>query len=609
MSEVTTIQWCDSTVNPIMGCGGCELFPNPKTVTRAVDTATKAVGVAIDSHKIFMELVEEHYDRLTNPGKEFKKLVTTTNIGHLREEFVSRLRREHGKTVANAADEAVRMAITCYAAKQHMNKGLSILGVRKKDGAIKIPNKGYAPTFEQLKQFKGRAAEAADWPDLLGQSHPHTPWKDGLPRMIFVSDMGDAMSADSDLPFLKADLMPAITSENGQRHLWLWLTKRPGRMAKFAEEFTGKDKRFPPNVCAMTTLTGPDADSLKRLKELKTVRASIRGLSIEPLWDRIPPEMLDLKGIDWVIVGGESGSGRFTRPFALEWAEEILKHCRKNKVACFVKQVGRKPTLNGTKFRFPVKRTVMPSGRFTDLVTDPHGGDWNEWPESLRIREFPKQFHEYRKAERQKSNTPRPVEKPQKGKSAEAEAITAGDNSDFKRLDAIVRRGVAAYMECGAALKQIHDRKLWRVAGHKTWEDYCRMVAGISKPYAHRIVKATEITLDLKNSLPNGNDSEAILPIMEAQVRPLQQLDDREKRAEAWRMAIHKAGGQPTQVEVAEAVFAIIESKSPKPKTESRAARRSAIIAELLWLVREKKPSSWKDVERLVGELNALDGA
>jgi protein gp37 len=588
-----------------MGCGGCELFPSPKTVTRAVDTAVKEVGEEIDSHRIFMDLVEEHYARLKNPGPEFKKLVTTTHIGHLRELFVAKLRREYGKTVANAADEAVRMAITCYAAKQHMNKGLSILGVTNKDGQIKTPNKGYAPTFEQLKQFKGRAAETADWPDLLGQSNPHTPWQNGLPRMIFVSDMGDAFSAKGDFPFLKADLMPAIQSASGTRHLWLWLTKRPERMAEFAREIGG----FPSNVCAMTTLTGPDADSLKRLKDLKTVKASIRGLSIEPLWERIPPELLDLKGIDWVIVGGESGSGRFTRPFALEWAEEILKHCRKNKVACFVKQIGRKPTLQGMQFRLPVKRTVMPSGRFTDLVTDPHGGDWNEWPDSLRIREFPKQFHEYRNTERKKSNTPRPEIVPKKTKSTEGEAIGAGDHSDFKRLDAIVRRGVAAYMECGAALKQIHDRKLWRIAGHKTWEEYCRMVAGISKPYAHRIVKATEITLELKKSLPNGNDSDAILPIMEAQVRPLQQLEDPEQRAEAWRMAIHKAGGQPTQVEVAEAVFEIIEPQSPKPKTESLAARRSAVIAELLRVVRERKASSWKNVERLVHELNTLDGA
>ena len=64
--------------------------------------------------------------------------------------------------------------------------------------------------------------------------------------------MGDSLSRIKDFPFLKGDLMPAILSENGKRHLWLWLTKRPSNMTKFADEIGG----FPANVCAMTTLTG-----------------------------------------------------------------------------------------------------------------------------------------------------------------------------------------------------------------------------------------------------------------------------------------------------------------------------------------------------------------
>ena len=476
-------------------------------------------------------------------------------------------------------------------------RGLSILGVKKDGIKIKGTNKGYAPTFEQLTQFKGRAAEAADLPDLLGQCNPATPWKDGLPRMIFVSDMGDALSNKDDFPFLKDDLMPAVNSENGQRHLWLWLTKRPNMMAKFI----GAGK-LPPNVCAMTTVT--NVASLARVDELRKVKASCRGLSIEPLWERLPAEKLDLTGIDWVIVGGESGSGRFTRPFALEWAEEIVKHCRKHKVACFVKQIGRKPTLENKKYKLAVKRTVMPSGRFTDAVTDPHGGDWSEWPESLRVREFPKQFHKYREDQRKKSKTLRPLPSKKKDKTEDA-AVTAKDETDFKTFDGIVRKGVAAYMECGAALREIHDRKLWRVAGHKTWEEYCRKVVGISKPYAHRIVRATEISLELQKSLPIGNDSKVILPIMETQVRPLQQLEDPEKRAAAWKLATYRAGGQPTQLEVTEAVFEILDPLAEKPKPESRSAKRSGIVAQLLRVAREK--SSWDEVELLVARLNDLE--
>lgn len=89
-------------------------------------------------------------------------------------------------------------------------------------------------------------------PDLLGQSNSKTPWKDRLSRLVFVSDMGDALSSKVDFEFLKDDLISAVTSKEGKRHLWLWLTKRPERMALFAEEIGG----LPENMCAMTTLTG-----------------------------------------------------------------------------------------------------------------------------------------------------------------------------------------------------------------------------------------------------------------------------------------------------------------------------------------------------------------
>ena len=125
MSKATKIQWCDSTVNPIMGCAGCELFPAPKAVTKAVNLAVGGVGAKIDSYKIFEELVDTHYRKLKKPGEEFKNEVNTTNIGHLRELFVAKIQREYGKIVADAADKAIRMEITCYAAKQHLNRGLT----------------------------------------------------------------------------------------------------------------------------------------------------------------------------------------------------------------------------------------------------------------------------------------------------------------------------------------------------------------------------------------------------------------------------------------------------------------------------------------------------
>jgi protein gp37 len=102
------------------------------------------------------------------------------------------------------------------------------------------------------------------------------------------------------------------------------------------------------------------------------MRAKFKGLSVEPLWEKIT---LPLAGFDWVIVGGESGP--YAEPFDLAWAYDLKEQCRKAGTALFLKQLGAKPIESGQ----PLK------------LKDPHGGDWNEWPEGLRIRQFPLGFY------------------------------------------------------------------------------------------------------------------------------------------------------------------------------------------------------------------------
>jgi protein gp37 len=574
MSDITDIQWADTTVNPIMGCGGCELFPSPGKVLAAIDEAVADAGARIDSRAIYKDLVNAAYGKIRKPMPGHKNAVNTTNLWHLRELFLERVDRDHGKVAAEAANIAIRQSITCYAATLHLNKGQKLLSPDYGG------HKGYAPIFEMVTRFDGRAEKVAKLDDILGRYNPAAPWKEGLPRLIFVSDMGDAFSTKADFPFLKSDLMPAITSEDGKRHLWLWLTKRPGTMAQFAEEIGG----FPENVCAMTTLTGPDEDSLKRLADLKMVKAHIRGLSIEPLWDRIPLSKLNLKGIDWVIVGGESGSGDLTRPFALEWAEELRDHCRKHGVAFFMKQLGRNPSRNGKVFR----------------LKDQHGGDWDEWPdEALKVREFPQAFHDYRKDEMIPSTKPRPVKQPKKKALAD---VTPEDHAEFKRLDKIVRKGVEAFMECGKALIKIQEEKLWRAGGWPTWEAYCNQVAGLSKSYAHRIINATRVALELPGQLPFGN---SVMPVSESQVRPLLKLGAPDQKARAWAAAVEKAeGSQPTAAVVEEVVFEILHPDGPGEKPVSRSQRRVDLVGRIQKVVATRK--SWEQVEELLAELEEV---
>jgi hypothetical protein len=111
---------------------------------------------------------------------------------------------------------------------------------------------------------------------------------------------------------------------------------------------------------------------LPRVKTLLDTPLRNRFVSFEPLLEDLGE--ISLTGIDWIIVGGESGPG--ARPFALEWAEKLLLQARRDHVAPFIKQLGAEPTFGGQ--RFPKARR------------DPKGHQMVAWPEHLRVREFPR---------------------------------------------------------------------------------------------------------------------------------------------------------------------------------------------------------------------------
>jgi hypothetical protein len=162
----------------------------------------------------------------------------------------------------------------------------------------------------------------------------------------------------------------------------------------------GYDTRWPlPNVWLGVSCED-QATADERIPVLLDTPAAVRFVSAEPLlgpvdlshWLNIPaPEVFEddplaahlmaeairdgqgdcRRGIDWVIVGGESGPG--ARPFDLAWARALVGQCRDAGVACFVKQLGAQP-----QTRFDVLH-----------LDDRKGGDPAEWPEDLRVRQFP----------------------------------------------------------------------------------------------------------------------------------------------------------------------------------------------------------------------------
>lgn len=124
--------------------------------------------------------------------------------------------------------------------------------------------------------------------------------------------------------FLLFDTMTACP-----QHTFQVLTKRSRRLREIADELP-----WPKNVWIGVSVE--DQWVLGRIDDLRQVPASVRFLSCEPLLG--PMDNLHLEGIDWVIVGGESGPG--ARPMKPEWVESILKQCRQAKVAFFFKQWG-----------------------------------------------------------------------------------------------------------------------------------------------------------------------------------------------------------------------------------------------------------------------------
>lgn len=159
-------------------------------------------------------------------------------------------------------------------------------------------------------------------------------WKN--PRVIFVNSMSDIFHEDVPFAFIKKvfDVM-----EKAKWHIFQILTKRPHRMKEFTNNYY---KKVLKNVWLGTSIE--DSKVAYRLNELKKVKASLRFISFEPLIGSVGK--LNLKGIHWAIVGGESG--RNYREIKQEWILDIKKMCRKYSVAFFFKQWGGPtPKANG----------------------------------------------------------------------------------------------------------------------------------------------------------------------------------------------------------------------------------------------------------------------
>ena len=149
-------------------------------------------------------------------------------------------------------------------------------------------------------------------------------WRRG--RTVFVNSMSDLFHEAVPAAFIESvfDVMRECP-----QHTFQILTKRADRLAEL-----GRRIQWPPNVWMGVSVE--DSRVLERVDLLRQVPAAIRFLSLEPLIG--PLNGLDLAGIAWVIVGGESGPG--ARQMKREWVRSIRRQCRDAGVAFFFKQWG-----------------------------------------------------------------------------------------------------------------------------------------------------------------------------------------------------------------------------------------------------------------------------
>jgi len=146
------------------------------------------------------------------------------------------------------------------------------------------------------------------------------------PRVIFVNSMSDLFHEDVPEAFIACVFE---TMRAAHWHTFQVLTKRADRLAKLSPQLP-----WPINVWMGVSVETPRF--LGRVKKLREVPAAVRFLSVEPLLDQIPS--LPVTGIDWVIVGGESGPG--ARPMEGDWVREIRDQCLEATVPFFFKQWG-----------------------------------------------------------------------------------------------------------------------------------------------------------------------------------------------------------------------------------------------------------------------------
>ena len=174
-------------------------------------------------------------------------------------------------------------------------------------------------------------------------------WK--RPRMVFVNSMSDLFHKDIPTKFIDSVF---DTMESADRHIFQILTKRSPLMKDYLRHRYGSGLAPRHIWCGVSV---EDDKATARIRHLKDSPVSTRFLSIEPLLGPIGD--IDIDGISWVIVGGESGPN--ARPMKPEWVIEIQETCEELDIPFFFKQWGGRTPKSGGRLLEGIEHNAFPT--------------------------------------------------------------------------------------------------------------------------------------------------------------------------------------------------------------------------------------------------------
>lgn len=245
--------------------------------------------------------------------------------------------------------------------------------------------------------WKGRKfTDVRCHPERLGQ-----PLKWRNPRRVFVNSMSDLFHEE--VPSYFVDDVVSVM-KRAEQHVFQILTKRPSRMIEYFDSTNARTDGWPlPNVWLGVSIEDQEHAN-ERIPLLFRTPAAVRFVSCEPLlgpinlegicstptcFNALRPGYYVPEKLDWVIVGGESGPD--ARPCNVAWIRQIVEQCGVAEVPVFVKQLGSRPVAPFVTDPFDDDDggvSVM-SGCLPVKLRASMGADPAEWPEDLRVREFP----------------------------------------------------------------------------------------------------------------------------------------------------------------------------------------------------------------------------